>query len=295
MNCPKCGVVAAAGAEECGACGIVFSRWRERPLRPSLSNTPLPSVAPPPVQQQSVPAALIIAGAIVFIIIGIGWTAHRRAARANEKGDLTAMLDDINNKGQVERNRIRREAEQGYRASEHDQAVAAAAAAKAARQLPPTITEAELRALIERDALFQDNVVAPVPKAFDARDYSSIEREYPAFDGALREQLIELDPPYNPANRRGDEGRISVKIPPAALYNVAGVNDRGDTNEIDVGRRRIETLTIQGAGDFKIETAFTYTYEHPVGKALFPHVRPYGHASLTRGADGWRVDSVTHE
>ena len=289
MNCPKCGVVAAAGAEECGACGIVFSRWRDRPVRPSLTNTPLPA------PEQRVPASLIIAGVIVFVIIGLVWTAHRRAARASEKnGDMTALLDDINNKGQAERERIRNEAQKGYRAAEHDQAVAAAAAAKIARQLPPTITEADLRALIEQDAFFQDNVTASVPKAFTAGDYSSVARQYPALPGALKEELIEFDPPFDPKARPTDT-YIQGHVPSMALYNVAAANDRGDTYEFDVGRRRLDTLTIHSAGDFKIEAAFSYTYEHPAGRALLPGVKAYGHASLTRGASGWRVDSVTHQ
>jgi len=294
VNCPKCGVATAAGAEECAACGIVFSRWRERPLRPSLSDTPLPAVPPPPVEQQRVPMPLIIAGAIVFIVIGVIWTAHRRSVRASGKDDMTAMLDDINTKGQVERDRIRNEVETGYRAAEHDQAVAAAAAAKAARQLPPTITEAALRELIEQDAFFQESVVTLVPKVFDARNYASVVRQYPAIPGALREQLIEVDPPFDPKVRRPTDAQIEVHVPSTAFYKVAMIRDRGDSYEIDVGRR-LDTLTIESAGDFKIEAAFLYTYEHPVGATLLPDVKTRGHVSLTRGADGWRVDSLTHQ
>lgn len=289
MNCPKCGAVADDGAEECAGCGIVFSRWRDRPLRPSLTNTPLPA------PEQRVPASLIIAGVIVFVVIGIVWTAHRRAARASQKDDLTAQLDEINNKGQAERDRIRNEATKGYQAAEHDRAVAAEAAAKAARQLPPTITEADLRTLIEQDAFFQESVVAPVPKVFDGREYASVARRYPALINAVREELVEFDPPFDPKAPRTTDAQIQVHVPSAALYKVAGINDRGDTYEIDLGRRRLDTLTIESAGDFKIETGLTFTYEHPVGKALLPDVKARGHASLTRGANGWRVDSLTHE
>ncbi len=294
MNCPKCGVVAAAGAEECAACGVVFSRWRERPLRPSLSNTPLPSAPPAPVEQQRIPAPLIIAGVIVFVVVGLLWTAHRRAARASEPGDVTAMLDDINNKGQAERDRRRNEAAKGLRAEEHERAQAAAAAAKAASQLPPTITEADVRALIERDAFFQENVLMSVPKAFDAPQYPSVAQKYPALPGALHEELIEFEPPFDPKFPHVNPQQIQVHVPSTAFYKVAMINDRADTYEIDVGRRRLDALTVESAGDFKIEAGFSYTYEHAVGKALLPQMKRSGHASLTRGAEGWRIDLLTH-
>lgn len=30
MKCPNCGVACAKGASECGACGLLFSKWLER-------------------------------------------------------------------------------------------------------------------------------------------------------------------------------------------------------------------------------------------------------------------------
>ncbi|HEY2323197.1 MAG TPA: hypothetical protein VGJ82_10090 [Thermoanaerobaculia bacterium] len=285
MNCPKCGVVAAAGAEECAACGIVFSRWRERPLRTS----------PPPVEgHQRIPTPLIIAGAIVFILIGLIWTAHRRSARASEKSDMSAMLDDINNKGKAERDRLRDEAEKGYRAAQHDQAVASAAAANAARQLPPTITEADLRTLIEQDVFFQEHVLVSVPKSFSSREYASVARQYPALTGAIREGLIEFDPPFDPKAPGRTDRQIYVHVPPLALYKVPTINDRPDTYELDLGRRRLADVTIENAADFAIAAAFTYDYEQSVGSALLD-VKRVGHASLKRAADGWRLDSLTHQ
>jgi hypothetical protein len=231
---------------------------------------------------------LLIAGAIVFVLLGIVWTAHRHSARANAKSDLDGLLNDINNKGQAGRDHLR----EASIAARHDQAVAAAAAAKSLRALPPTLTEADLRALIEADGLFHENVTVRVPKYFDSRDYASVAKTYPALGPAKREGLVEFDPPFDGVHPTDEP--IEVKTPSMALYKVEMVSDRGDTYEIDVGKRTLDTVTVQTVTDFKVEAAFTFTYEHEVGNALKPDgYAKTGHASLARGADGWRLDSIT--
>jgi hypothetical protein len=288
MNCPKCGAVAATGAEECAACGIIFSRWREIPLRPSLSSTPIPAPEP-----QRIPLPFIIAGAILFVLIGIMWTTHRHSASA-QKNDLDATLDEINNKGAAERERLRNESWKASVAAAHDRAVAAKAAAGQARALPPTITEADVRRLVEQEMLFQDNVTVSVPKVFEASNYSNVGKQYPAIQLAKNEALIEFDPPFEPGTRTV-EGVVQVKVPPAAFYK-AMIRDRGDTWEIDVGKRKIDALTVLTADDFKLDMTFTFTYEQAVGNALHPDGNSQrGEAKLTRGPDGWHVDSVTRQ
>ena len=284
MNCPKCGAVAAAGAEECPACGIVFSRWRERPQRPSLSSTPLP-----PAEPQRIPTVFIVVGAIVFVLFGIIWTARRHAAAASQKNNLDSTLDEINNKGEAERERLRNEAAKADAAAAHDRAVAA----KAAQSIPfpSTITEAEVRSLIEQNALFQDIVTVSVPKVFEANNYGNVTKQYPAFLAAKNEALIEFDPPFEPG-KHSVEGPVQVKVPPTAYYK-AMIRDRGDTWEIDVGKRKLDALTVVTADDFKLTVRFTITYEQAVGNVLHPDGnQQHGEALLTRGPSGWRVDSV---
>jgi hypothetical protein len=273
------------GAEECAACGIIFGRWREVPMRSSLSSTPLPAPEP-----RRIPLPFIIVGAILFVLFGIIWTTHRHSASA-QKNDLDATLDEINNKGEAERERLRNESWKATAAARHDRAVAAKAAASQGLALPPTITEADVRRLIEGDALFQDNATVSVPKVFEASNYSNVAKQYPAIQLAKNEALIEFDPPFEPA-RRTVEGLVEVKVPPTAFYK-AMIRDRGDSWEIDVGKRKIDTLTVVTADDFKLAVTFTFTYEQAVGNALRPDGNSQrGDAQLTRGAEGWRVDSV---
>jgi len=287
MNCPKCGAVAATGAEDCAACGIIFSRWRERPLRPSPSSTPLP--AP---EHQRIPVPFIVVGAILFVLLGIIWTTHRHSASAQR--NLDATLDEINNKGEAERERLRNEAWKASTAAAHDRAVAAKVAASQARALPPTITEADVRRLIEQDALFQNDVTVSVPKVFEASNYANVAKQYPAFPLAKNEALIEFDPPFEPGTRSA-EGPVQVKVPPAAFYK-AMIHDRGESWEIDVGKRKIDALTVVTADDFKLDVTFTFNYEQAVGNALHPDGKSQrGEAQLSRGPDGWRVDSVARQ
>lgn len=288
MNCPKCGAVAATGAEECAACGIIFSRWREIPLRPSLSSTPLP-----PPETQRIPVPFIVVGAILFVLLGIIWTTHRHSASA-QKNDLDATLDEINNKGEAERQRLRNESWKASVAAAHDRAVAAKASESQARALPPTITEADVRRLIEQDAVFLDNATVSVPKVFAASNYSNVAKQYPALQLAKNEALIEFDPPFEPGTRTV-EGLVEVRVPPTAFYK-AMIRDRGESWEIDVGKRKIDTLTVVTADDFKLDVTFTFTYQQAVGNALHPDGNSQrGEAQLTRGADGWRVDSVKRQ
>lgn len=276
MKCPECGVTTPPGSEECSACGIIFSRWVNHPIRPSLSATPLPP--PAASEPRSIPKPLLIAGVIVFVVIGIFWTSHRRAARATQNGAVS--LDDINNSGEAGRERARQDA-------------AKAAGGSSTPALPPTLTEQGLRALIEADPLFQDNLLVSVPKSFDAADFRAVAAKYPSLASANAEGLIEFDPPFDPKNRRPSDGYVEVKVPSVALYKVETIRDRDDTYEIDLGKRALDTVTVKSATDSKVEAAFTFTYEHEIGNTLKPDGSSRkGQASLTRGENGWQLDSV---
>src|SRR5205085_12581639 len=107
-----------------------------------------------------------------------------------------------------------------------------------------------------------------IPKAFEASNYSNVGKQYPALQLAKNEALIEFDPPFEPG-RRTVEGLVQVRVPPTAFYK-AMIRDRGDSWEIDVGKRKIDALTVVTADDFKLAVTFTFTYEQPVGNALPP-------------------------
>jgi hypothetical protein len=298
MKCPKCGAGVVDGAEECQACGIVFSRWRERPQRPTFDAVSVPPPVSAPAEQRT-PTLLVIGGIVVFMFFGLLWTMHRRAARDEKPhDDLTPMLDEINQSHKSQRDRLSDEAASAARAEAHDQALQAAAAAKAGKALPPGLTEEGVRALVEQDAFFQVSAVANVPKEFTIRDYERVRSKYPALVPAANEQLIEFDPPFNvkrpPDPAPGMNQSFEVRIPSAAYYKVAMIRDRDAEYEIDVGLRRIDKLTIDAADDFKIDASFTFTYEHPVGIVLKVDHSRSGHATLRRGASGWRVDAISH-
>lgn len=282
MNCPKCRAVVSAGASECSACGIIFSRWLDRPVRPSLSTTPVP----PPIADEPlvIPKPAIIAGVILFIFIGILWTSHRHAVRASENGSVS-----LDHNGQAERNRLGEEAWKASQDAAHDRAVAAK---KSMHTLPSTLTEDDLRALIEADPMFQDNILVSVPKYFDANAYRTVSDKYPALASAKSEGLIEFDPPFDPNNRRSTDGFVEVKIPSMAYYNVEMIRDRGDTYEIDLGKRKLDTVTLESATDVKVKVAIAVSLEHEVAAKLGHGTSTTLHAYLSRGADGWRLDSI---
>ncbi|MBI3297284.1 MAG: hypothetical protein HYZ75_03905 [Elusimicrobia bacterium] len=72
MKCPNCSAETPDAAPECGACGVIFAKWKPRAEEP---------VAPPPPPASKIP--LVLLGAAVLGAAGYGYYAY--AARPAEQ------------------------------------------------------------------------------------------------------------------------------------------------------------------------------------------------------------------
>ena len=66
MDCPKCGQTVMAGAVECGACGIILSRYSDR--RERWVPPPPP---PPEPKKDSGNNVLVVFGLFVLALVGV--------------------------------------------------------------------------------------------------------------------------------------------------------------------------------------------------------------------------------
>ena len=73
MNCPKCNASADDDAKECPACGIFFSKWREREENVMSGNTTrYAAIANATSSEFNWTILLIVCGVIVVIFYLIG-------------------------------------------------------------------------------------------------------------------------------------------------------------------------------------------------------------------------------
>jgi len=285
MECPKCGANQDAGREECSACGIVFARWQ--PRRPTLSTTPVEPAAP----SSSIPVPLIIVGAFILVVVGLMWTRHHQAARANVNPD--DILNEINNKGSNLRRQLREEQAAIHRA----QARAAMTANAITPKLPADLDEAQIAGLIQSCSYFSDRVTVDIPKKFQVNIYRFTLDRYPALPVAEAEHLIEFDPPTfssssasrylpNPAYP-GDT--VNVKVVPYA-YSKVDVSEGDDVYHFGLGRRRIEITRTTPTSESAVNVGFTWGFDNNAGASLAPEREDRnGAAEIQKTASGWSL------
>ncbi len=103
MKCPNCGVACAESALECGACGLLFSKWRERQEREEREAAAALAkleVKPDPPLDSRVARSFALGAAVIWCAL-FAWYVHletlrardRAAASSEEGGDLVQVRD----------------------------------------------------------------------------------------------------------------------------------------------------------------------------------------------------------
>jgi hypothetical protein len=286
VECPKCAAVQPDNGVECTACGVVFARFREAQERAFLSrNTSSQQMATPPVElERTIPKGAVIVALLVFLVFGIVWTARRRDTRVNANEAATAMLDEINQKGLKQRQRLA--AEGGERSAAAQRA--GSWEAPVAKGTPPVgFTEADAAAVLNQCAGFNTSEQVLLPKFIGDYTGNSSDELYPALPIAKRDKLVEVKP--DPAN-----GRWVVTIPDTAHFRMT-IKEDANHHIIPLGRRRVTSVTnLTGTAD-SAEAKFEFGYEQRVAAELL--VQPYttftGHATFVKKDGAWKALHAT--
>lgn len=269
MVCPKCGTVQADGRQECSKCGIFFARWRPR----TQTTTPLP----PEPDVNRVPVSIVAVIAVVLILLGFAWTKHHRDARTAAP-TMDNMLDSINNqqlsKARERQARLTAEAERRAQATsprlDPSQPIIA-----------PGLDAGMARGIIEQCSYFNQRIVVALPKSFSASLWQWNTEHYPALAAAISYHLVEVD--------RGST--VTVKLTaPAVLI----APETADEYHLDLGRRRVETVTASEVRDTYVNVTITWSFENPEGASLAPERgERAGTAELVRLGNAWSLRRVS--
>lgn len=262
MNCPKCGAVNQEGRAECSACGVVFARWRPPEPKPAVA-----AVGPPRAAATSASSPINI------------WVVVPLAATVLFFGMLFASPG--------------RRSESAGEATQAAQASAGGAPARGEETVSGStgsIRDDELRQLIEGCDFFQERLVVRIPKSVSP----GILRLVDGHAGvvlAANMGIVEFDPPFdassaarhlpNPAN---PGAASTVRLGP----NASGVpiTDLGGEFQIDLGRRRVESLSGIQRSPEKIGLSYRWTVENPSVLNFAPdQFHRYGGADI-RWTDG---------
>ena len=270
MDCPKCGIAQDDGREDCVSCGIVFERFREAQERALLRRIPQVNVPMPSASEGiGVSRWIIFAALLLVAIFGVFWTKSRREARANRDLRKEGMerLNEINRKGNIERERLHKEQE-----SARKMAAAMTEAPKPERR-PVGLDEAGAKKLIEQCFAFQERTSIKLPKVHGG-NYSE---SYPVFAAALELRVVE---------RTGND----PKLWPGPGAGGLNMMDRGEEYEIPLGLRRVQEIT-QLTGDIDhAEARFRWGYEGRVAAELLLRGEAYtGTAAFINNGGAWRV------
>lgn len=258
-TCPRCGAPDQRGTE-CGACGIVFARWRPREARPA---TPRPAAATPAKPPFNV--LVVVPLAAVILLVGVLWASSRMRSEASESG-----------------------------AAVEGAAVESAAVAsepRGVRGSEAALSDADIRELIERCDYFQERLTVTLPKSVSS---NLMRLEDPRLRLAVNMGLLELDPGFDAdaASRHipdpSNPGRSStLRLGPNAT---SAISDFGDSFQIDLGRRRVEQISgVQRSPD-KIGLFYRWTVEEPKLLYFAPdHQELGGGAELRRSGARWKA------
>lgn len=279
VQCPKCGAQQSAGGAECVSCGVVFARFRESQERAALARK---SVSQPmPVADEtttSVPRPFVIVALVIFVAFGVVWTAKRRQARAKYDAASAgaAMLDEINNKGLKERQRLENEAQ---RARELRNSGGFPATSPAPPKRPAGFGEYEAKRALEKCAAFTEPQTVRIPKSYPqySRDYYVA--EYPVLAAAEKDKVVQVE---------AVDGVHRLSL---GSYSRMNFTETADHYVFNLGRRRITNVReLTGSADeAEVRFDFVYTSSVTAETLLAPTEHFYGFAYFVRQGGEWRV------
>lgn len=104
MKCPNCGVACAEDASECAACGLLFSKWRERQERvkreaaaalAQLEIKPRPPIDPRLARSLAIGVALLWCALFIWYFHLETVRARNRALEQEESGNTVQFRDPV--------------------------------------------------------------------------------------------------------------------------------------------------------------------------------------------------------
>lgn len=278
MDCPKCGVTQDDGREDCISCGIVFARFREAQERSQLRRV-TQNVSIPDSPGEGIAVSRWILFAVLFFVVVFGalWTKSRRDARANRdlRKEGMAQLNEINQKGLKERERLEKEQEDARRMA------AAMTETPKPMQRPVGLDESAAKSLIEQCDGFTERTTLKLPMYYGTNSDSAYSESYPVLTAALAKRVVE---------RTGNE----PKLWPGPGAGGMNMMDRGQEYEIPLGLRRVREITSLVGGIDHAEAKFRWMYEGRIAAEMLLSGETYtGVAVFINNGGSWRVQAGT--
>ncbi len=228
---------------------------------------------PEPTKSTGLPPWAVIAALAVVVILGLTWTARRRAER--KPSSLDDQLNALNARV------IQRQHEQ--------QAKVKVGARSTAGEPISSELEALARQALEQCSFFSEPIRFEVPKEIRKSSYADLVTKQPLIAGLVRLRFIDLDPPLNIA-MPNDFIEVS---PTTQMRGTMMVIDDGSSLRFDAGRRKLGELR-GGASTSRMNLAFEWSYETPIVEELTDYKGRSGNATLELDAGGaWRVREAT--
>ena len=232
---------------------------------------------------EKVRLAYMAIGVVVVVLFGMIWTRHHRATRKELNAD--DMLNKINNE-RIERDnartaRVREAALERQRAAGNP-----AVWTPKYPDLPSDLDEQTVKTAIETCGFFREPVIVMLPRQFRANLYDFETHQYPALPIAIREGLVQLDPPFDPNNDSGDPHRmITVLVPSLSTSEV------GDDYRVDLGYRRVETVHAKTVAANSVGLEVIWTVQASNAADLLPEGEARtGNAYVQRLDNRWRAN-----
>ena len=246
-----------------------------------LARNPLSQ--PVPVEDTTttaVPRSLVVAALVLFIGFGILWTVKRRQARAkfDARAAGSAMLDEINNRGLKERQRLAAEADR-VRSMRNEGGFPAASTPAPTR--PNGFGEREAKLALEKCTAFTEPQSLRLPKSYSqySRDYAL--SEYPALEAAERDKVVSV---------QAVDGVHTLTVPPYTASRM-NVTETPEHYVFRLGRRRVTRMDDLTGSDGEASARFEFTYSDRITAETLvaPTENFSGWAYFVRKDGEWRV------